>query len=202
MTEIPTVAPPDPNPRTPKNQIPKGACDCHFHVFDGPSRQIPERSYSAPTAALDDYRVVQTALGLDRSVIVQPSIYGLDNRTTLQSLPDDGSMKAVVVVNDQTSQDELTTLAQNGAVGARVNMLFSNGARVDSLAAFAGKLSDIGWHLQILTDVATQPDLMQSVTSLAVPVVFDHMGHVQTHNGINDPGFQSLLKALDSGKSG
>ena len=74
MTEIPTVAPPDPNPRTPKNQIPKGACDCHFHVFDGPSRQISERSYSAPAAALDDYRIVQTALGLDRSVIVQPSI--------------------------------------------------------------------------------------------------------------------------------
>ncbi|MEM8978072.1 MAG: amidohydrolase family protein [Pseudomonadota bacterium] len=199
MSQISFVAPPDPEPRTPKAPIPAGACDCHFHVFDGPSPQIAERSYSAPSAPLSAYRVLQAALDLDRAVIVQPSIFGTDNRTTMQSMPTDGSVKAIVVFNDQTRLSDLQAMSAQGAVGARLNMLFSSGIRAENLTKLASVLADIGWHLQILTDVSAQPDLMQRVTDLPVPVVFDHMGHVPTVRGVNDPGFQALLRAVECG---
>lgn len=142
---------------------------------------------------------MQTALGLNRSIIVQPSIYGVDNRTTLQSLPADGSMKAIVVLAEETRRTELSWMANKGAVGARINMLFSSGTRADNIVSLAGTLAEFGWHLQVLADVSVQPDLMQLVTDLPVPVVFDHMGHVQAKQGVSDQGFQALLNSLDSG---
>lgn len=200
MMKPPNIAPPNPKPKTPKSNIPGGSCDCHFHVFDGPSRQIATRSYSTQPAKLEAYRSVQTTLGLDRAVIVQPSIYGIDNRTTLHSIPNDGSMKAVIVVNDRISRNDLSAFAKEGAVGARVNMLFSSGAHTADLLGLAEKLADIGWHLQILTDVSEQAELLQDLINLPVPVVLDHMGHVPTSKGVDDAGFQALLASLDSGK--
>ncbi|MEM9270021.1 MAG: amidohydrolase family protein, partial [Pseudomonadota bacterium] len=190
MTSPPFVTPPDPNPKTPKYSIPAGACDCHFHVFDGPSPPIASRSYSAHAAPLSAYRSVQKTLGLDRSVIVQPSIYGTDNRTTMNAVSQDGSMKAIVVVGDQTRKEDLKALAARGAVGARLNLMFSQAARVEMLFSLTSAMADLGWHIQILADVSKTPDLMPLVRTLPVPVVFDHMGHVQARSGVDDPGFQ------------
>lgn len=199
MSEPPLCAAPDPHPRKPENTAPPGACDCHFHVFDEPSPQIPDRKYTAPTAPLTAYRKMQSVLGLDRAVIVQPSIYGTDNRTTMLSMPDDGSMKAIVVVDENTDAGDLQKLADNGAVGARFNVLFSNQARTDGLATLAHRMADLCWHLQVLTDVSAQSNLLEILSDLPVPVVFDHMGHVPTEKGVEDPGFQTLLRLLDSG---
>ena len=200
MTQPPLCAPPDPDPRPPAREIPRGACDCHLHIIDGPSVQISERSYTSPEAPLAAYRKVQAALGLDRAVIVQPSIFGTDNRTTLGSLPEDGSMRAVVVVDADLKADHLLALANRGAVGVRVNRLFSSNARTEDLTGLTRLLADCGMHLQMLTDVSLMPDLAAFVASLPVPVVFDHLGHVPVEKGINDPGFQTLLKLLETGK--
>lgn len=190
---------PDPRPRRPNNTIPPGACDCHFHIFDEPSPQVAERSYTAPTASTGAYRALQQTLGLERAVIVQPSIYGTDNRTTLQSMPEDGSMRAVVVVDDDASVAELKALAAQGAVGVRINMLFASNAQLQELSGLTAKMADLGWHLQVLADVSALPDLAGFVAGLPVPVVFDHMGHVPVSKGVHDAGFQTLLGLLDGG---
>ena len=201
MTAPSLCASPDPNPRSPKHPIPEGACDCHFHVFDAPSPQVAERSYTAPTASLSAFRHLQSTLGVQRSVIVQPSIYGTDNRTTLQSMPADGSMRAIVVVDDDASIQDLKDYADAGAVGIRVNMLFSSNARLAELSKLASRVADLGWHIQVLADVSTMEELPQFLEALPCPVVFDHMGHVNVQKGVEDPGFQSLLRYLESGKA-
>ena len=68
-----------------QRSIPDGACDCHFHVFDSPSKQVVERSYTAPDAEVAEYMCLRAVLGLTRGVLVQPSVYGLDNQTTLKA---------------------------------------------------------------------------------------------------------------------
>jgi len=109
-------------------------------------------------------------------------------------------MKAVLVVIDRTSRDDLKALADKGAAGARVSMLFSSGTRADELALLTGNGADLGWHSTILADVPAQLGLTHWVSGLSVPVVFDHMGQVEASKGVNSPGFQALLKSLDSGK--
>ena len=197
----PLCAAPDPAPRAPQFALPDGACDCHFHIFDGPSPQVAERSYTAPPAPLDALRHLHRTLGISRSVIVQPSVYGTDNRTTLETCAADPAMKAIVVIDQDTPADTLAAHRSRGAVGCRINMLFTSNARVDSLAALAARIADQGWHLQLLCDVSRLGDRMDQFAALPVPVVFDHFGHLQAIKGVNDPGFQALLLLLGAGKA-
>src|SRR5262249_34552988 len=57
--------------------VPRGACDCHVHVFD-PARfpYFSGRVYTPPEAAAEDLLALQRDLHFDRVVIVQPSVYG------------------------------------------------------------------------------------------------------------------------------
>ncbi|MCY4333388.1 MAG: amidohydrolase family protein [Litoreibacter sp.] len=200
MTEPPLCAPPLPACSAPKNALPAGACDCHFHVFAPPSGQVPGRSYTAAPAPLSAYRALQTTLGLSRSVIVQPSVYGTDNRTMLEAQVGDPNMRAVVVVDAGTPVSELQRMAKLGAVGARANLLFSSGAEVEDLDRLTRHFADLGWHLQVLADVARLPDLENLINRLPVPVVFDHMGHVPAGAALSEPRFKTLLKLLERDK--
>lgn len=138
-------------------------------------------------------------LGFKRSVVVQPSIYGTDNRTTLSASASDASIKAIVVVDDTASLNDLRKLKEAGAVGCRVNLLFQSNTQVDNLRSLAHKAAELDWHLQFLVDVSNFERLETTVKSLGVPVVFDHMGHLPVHKGINDPGFKQLLRLLGDG---
>ena len=42
---------------------------------------------------------LRDVLGLTRGVLVQPSVYGLDNQTTLRSAAEIPNVKSVVVIN-------------------------------------------------------------------------------------------------------
>ena len=200
MTKTPPVCTaPDPHPRTPHFTVPANSCDCHFHIFDGPSPQVPERSYTASPAPESAFQHLQHTLGLTRSVIVQPSVYGTDNRTTMNACIADPAMKAIVVVDEDTPQSVLAAYREQGAVGCRVNMLFGSNARIDSLAGLAARIADHDWHLQILGDVSSLHDSMDDLAKLPVPVVFDHFGHMSAVKGVNDPGFTALLRLLGEG---
>jgi predicted TIM-barrel fold metal-dependent hydrolase len=192
---------PDRNPKIPINFTPKGACDCHFHVFDGPSVQVADRSYSAPSAPLSADRNVQKKLSLDRAVIVQPSVYGTDNSTTMAAVTDKSQMKAVVVVPDDVTSKDLKNLNKAGAVGTRLNLLFTGGGRRQDLISSASKLADFDWHMQVLADVSQAEELMPALQKLPVPIVFDHFGHSASELGVNNTGFQSLLRMVDDGKT-
>jgi 2-pyrone-4,6-dicarboxylate lactonase len=82
VPQAPTIAGPNPDPRRPRVKFPAGACDCHAHVF-GPQQQYPfapNRGYVPPEASIDGYVRMLRTIGCERAVIVQPSVYGTDNR--------------------------------------------------------------------------------------------------------------------------
>lgn len=180
--------------------LPSGACDCHAHVFNTDSQLEQSRVYTPPEAPFAAYQHMLRALGLSRGVIVQPSVYGTDNRATLTAVAEGGKeFRAVVVVDDDVKLAELHQLHDQGARGARVNALFQSDAQLDDVQRLARTLSDANWHLQMLTDVSTFEDLEAVIRALPVPVVFDHFGHIPTHFGINHPGFQALLRLVGEG---
>ncbi len=179
--------------------LPDNSCDCHFHIFDEPSPQVFPRTYTAPAAPLKDLVNLHDTLGVTRSVVVQPSIYGTDNRTTLSAVQSTSTTKAIAVVDDSVSLAELKELTEAGVVGCRVNLLFQSNTAPINLRVLSRKISAVGWHLQILADVSTFPDLEKTVRSLRVPVVLDHMGHMVSQKSVKDPGFQQLLRLLGDG---
>ncbi|WP_315983349.1 amidohydrolase family protein [Aliamphritea spongicola] len=73
--------------------------------------------------------------------------------------------------------------------------------QISNLKSLAAKLAELGWHLQLLIDVSQFADLYSALTDLPVPTVFDHMGHMPVQQGINQPGFQAMLRLISEGKS-
>jgi len=200
---IPSCAAADPNPKKPDLPPPAGSCDCHAHIF-GPESLYPymsNRSYTPPDALLSSYMALLNTLGLDRSVIVQPSVYGTDNRVTLDAIKREGeNFRGVVVVDENVTSEELTRMHEIGVRGVRLNLLFKGGMSLSAVCQIADRIKTFGWHLQFLVDVSTFPE-HDTLKKLPVDIVFDHMGHLPTSKGVNDPGFVTLLNMLDSGKA-
>ena len=72
-----------------------------------------------PDGLLADYRKVQERLGLERTVIVQPSAYGIDNTCTLEAMAKLGdNARSVVVVDTMVTNAELEELTGSVWPGA------------------------------------------------------------------------------------
>lgn len=197
---IPVCAPAQQHIEAPDFAMPANACDCHAHVF-GTTECYPlvdNRVYTPPPASLEQYHHLLKTLGFSRGVIVQPSVYGTDNRATLDAVAQNPEhLRAVVVVDDHVELNTLKTLHEQGARGARVNLVFRSNAALNHLKTLANILADMGWHMQMLVDVSQFDDLYNFVKALPVPVVFDHMGHIPTHKGIDQTGFQQMRRLLE-----
>jgi 2-pyrone-4,6-dicarboxylate lactonase len=199
---IPECEGPRPFKRPPRNPLPAGTVDCHFHVF-GPAGRwpyAPDRSYTPPDSSLADYEKLADTFGITRAVIVQPSPYGMDNQRSLEAMAQSRlPMRAVLVLNTDVSDNELIEYNLLGVRGVRINLLFGAGLAITAADALANRIRDLGWHLQFLADVSAIEDLPTLVRRLRVPVVFDHLGHVPTYKGVNDAGFQNLLALVREG---
>lgn len=207
MTEsIPVCAAADPNPRPPGFEMPPGATDCHAHVFGPADRYgyVPERNYTPPDATVAAYRSLHATLGIERGVLVQPSVYGTDNEAMLDALASlrgaGLDYRGVAVVDGGVADAELDRLSAAGVCGVRMNLLFGGGVGWSAARGMARRLAERGWHLQCLIDVSQYEDLEARLAQIPVPVVIDHMGHVAADRALSTPGFQVLLRQVGSGK--
>ena len=76
------------NPRKPSYVLPPGAVDAHCHVF-GPGDVFPyapERKYTPVDAPKEKLFALRDFLGFERSVIVQATCHGADNRALVDAL--------------------------------------------------------------------------------------------------------------------
>ena len=190
----------------PAGALPPGACDCHVHVFGRPSRYplAAGRAYTPPEASFRSYQAVMRGLGLTRAVLVQPSVYGTDNRAMLDAMRHGGpAVRGVAVIGapDDCGVDDLAALDAAGVRGVRMNTLFPGPEGTDDLDELAARIAPFGWHLQVLIDVAETTGLAKRLGSLPVATVIDHLGHMPASLGRDHPGFQDLLALLREGRS-
>jgi predicted TIM-barrel fold metal-dependent hydrolase len=136
-----------------------------------------------------------SALGMDRAVIVQPSVYGTDNRCTHDAVAvARGKRRGVAVVDANTNMQELRRLHDAGFRGVRINLLFKGGGlAMEILEQVARLIAPLGWHVQLLIDGRDLPELAPRLRRLPVPFVIDHMGHMPVELGLAHPAFKTLL---------
>ncbi len=200
---IPICDGPDPAPRKPRLKAPPGAIDCHAHIFGPVARYpfSPKRLFTPPDVTLAQYRALLATLGIERAVLVTPSVYGMDNERQLDTLNEmQGRWRGVAVVSTDVSGAELQRLHAGGFRGVRVNLFAKSGLLLDDLESIAARVAGFGWHVQLHADARNLAELAPRLRKLPVDVVFDHMGHVPAAAGVDHPGFQALLGLMGEGK--
>ncbi|CAN5713785.1 amidohydrolase [soil metagenome] len=181
--------------------------DCHAHVF-GPYDKYPlaaDRSYTPPEAVQADYAAMLARHGMSHGVLVHPSAYGAEHSLLLDTLAAMPNARVVVVVQPDT-MPTLKGLRDRGVRAARYShrsgagVNFAGSASWDDLLAMSGTLADAGLHAELWTDCKALPAIATRLKEFPFPVVIDHMGGFDVHAGIDEPGFQTLLSLLGSGK--
>lgn len=178
-----------------------GACDCHMHIYD--PRFTPQKPGSIPQrqATVADYRKVRERLGLERTVIVQPTGYGTDNSCTLDAMRQLGeSARGVAVVAPGVEDAELERLTSAGIRGLRY-VLFSHGTlKIDTLTDMAARVATFGWNinLQLVGEDLAQHEAV--LAKLPCDLVIDHIGRFTAPVDEKTPGVQTMHRLLDAGR--
>ncbi len=185
-----------------------GACDCHVHIFGDPGKfpMSPARTYSPGTALVPELRDLHRTLGISRVVIVQPSVYGTDNSCTLDGIKHFGAnARGVAVIDEETAPGELDRMSKAGIRGIRVNLGTAGVSdpevgrrRVEAAIKMIGKR---GWHIQVYAQLPMIEAIYPLVRDAPMPFVFDHFGGAQAAKGLSQPGWESLLKLVGTGRA-
>ena len=190
-------------PRTPRLRLPTGACDAHVHVF-GPPEQFaynPLRQITPVAAPRDTLYALHRTLGIDRCVIVQSMVHGMDNSVVEDAIAHgEGRYLGVALVPADVPDAELARLAAAGMRGVRFNFMrhLGAGADVREVLALTPRLAAHGLHLQVHFESALVHELGPWLVQSEVPVVIDHMGRVDARLGAQHEDFQALMRLLDT----
>ncbi len=141
------------------------------------------------------------AVGFARAVIVQSGVHGTDNRVLVDAIAQSGGrLKGVALIDESFSDSALERLAKAGVRGFRANLVAKLGVQFDGAKRLAHRVARLGWHVQLLLDVENFPDLDRVLADFPVEVVVDHMGRPDPQHGVDAPGFQALVRFLQSGR--
>ena len=110
---------PDPNPQQPRFKAPQRATDTHFHILGPPTSYpyVEEREYTPPDALPSACRRLFDTLGIQRAVLIQPSVYGEDNTCMMESARQLGVPARMIVVVPFSTPDNVDEAARQLSAG-------------------------------------------------------------------------------------
>jgi predicted TIM-barrel fold metal-dependent hydrolase len=186
------------NRRKPAFTLPPGSCDAHCHVF-GPAARFPYapgRRYTPEDAPKQALFALHRHLGVARTVIVQASCHGADNRAMLDAIASDPArIRGVAIVDADTPPGDYAMLHEGGVRGVRFNFVRHLGGAPD-MAFFrrvVTRVKPLGWHVVLHMDASDIVPLSDMMRSLPLPFVIDHMGRVPAKDGVGQAPLRALL---------
>ncbi|MEG0247722.1 MAG: amidohydrolase family protein, partial [Pseudomonas sp.] len=181
--------------------------DCHNHLFD-PARfpYHPDAPYAPcgqEVATLEQFNRVMDAYGVQHALLVGPnSGYHTDNRCLLHALAaGQGRFKGVAVVERDITLDALAALQAQGVVGVAFNPALYGVASLEAVDGVFGKLAELGLFAQIQVCEDQLLALRGLLERTSARLLIDHCGRPEVSAGIQQPGFQALLRLAGSGRA-
>ena len=188
--------------------MPAGACDCHTHIHGDPEKFpfFAGRVYTPDMALTDEMASLHKALGIQRVVIVTPSVYGTDNSATLWGMKARGAdARGVAVIDEKTPDGELEVMGRAGVCGIRLN-LATGGTNDPNVArqrfnSAVGRVKSRQWHVQLNTTLEVISAIKDTLAASPVPVVIDHYGGARETLGSEQAGFRDLVDLVRGGST-
>ncbi|MCB2405626.1 amidohydrolase family protein [Rhizobium ruizarguesonis] len=197
--EAPLCLPRRPLTRLPRAALPEGTIDTHFHVFRAGARFNTPRSYTPDIATITDWIEFSGSLGIARGVLVQPSVYGLDNRVLLEALaayPD--RLRGIVVIDPETAETEIERLDRLGVRGVRINTRNKGGLPLAAARTLAESIAPLGWSLQLQINPEQLPDIAATLSGIRLPIAIDHLGFIPLATETRSRHVDALRRLMDA----
>jgi predicted TIM-barrel fold metal-dependent hydrolase len=186
--------------------VPSGPLvDTHFHLY---TRDMPLTDWAwhhpPADASAEDFLGVMDAHGVGFGVVAAASLYGDYNDYTIRSCRKHKRLRGTAFIRPETGMDTLERMQRDGIVGIR--LFFRRVPNPPDLRSAEYRLllrrvRDLGWHVHTLVGSPMLPDIIAAMEEAGVNLVIDHMGHPDPEAGVNCPGFQAMLAAIERGRT-
>jgi predicted TIM-barrel fold metal-dependent hydrolase len=187
--------------------LPKNSCDAHLHVFGDATRYPvgnPHALYQPPRdCTFDAMQALHDAMGIERAVLVQPTIYGSDHsllHDILKAAPKD-RYRGVAIVNDSVTDAELARLHGVGVRGARFNFGgdFKLAPSVESFRRTLARVREIGWFVKVFGFGDDFLSVEAELRRIEIAAVIDHLAGPDVRRGTSAPVIRLMLDLLKNG---
>jgi predicted TIM-barrel fold metal-dependent hydrolase len=195
--------PPNPNPKRPRLIAPPGSWDTHFHLF-GPPHRFPYdegRRYSPPTAPLEHWLSVFSAIGIERGLIVTPSVHDRDPAVTLDAIQRaDGRLRGMVRADSRMTKDDARRLHAGGIRGIRFPFSKVTRRKFDEreLHANLSIIDSLPWVTEFQIDGQGLLEHADLIGSIQRPTIIDHgaIADIDLEDGLDQPLLRTFLDLL------
>ncbi|SDA96526.1 amidohydrolase family protein [Sinorhizobium sp. NFACC03] len=188
--------------RPPEPRLPKGTVDAQMHMYLPGFPSLPGGPPLPPEPLPDvtAYRGLMDWLGIDRVIITQGNAHQRDNANTLASVAAMGAAARAVVVMDETTSDaDMRALSASGAVGARIMDLPGGAVGLDALEAVDARAHAADWMIAVQFDGNRILDHLPRLERIRSRWVLDHHGKFFAGVDPDGPEIAALLKLIDRG---
>ncbi len=187
--------------RKPALKAPPGTCDTHMHIYEPHYPARPEVA-KPPVATVPEYSALRERLGIARTVVVQPNAYGADNRCTLAAMQALGAgARGIAVVNVDVADAELERLTKAGIRAIRFMLLPGGPLSWDVFDRLTARVHEFGWNVNLQIDGRTFAEREAQVGRVRGDLVVDHIGKFLEPVRTDHPGFKTVLKLLENGRT-
>jgi 2-pyrone-4,6-dicarboxylate lactonase len=189
------------NPRKPDYVLPAGAVDAHCHVFGpgGVFPYAPERKYTPVDAPKEKLFALRDFLGFERTVIVQATCHGADNRALVDALLAAGDRaRGVATIRPGITKSELADMHAAGVRGVRFNFVrrLADPKPDEYYRNLVDLIAELGWHIVVYFEPADLAERWHLFTSLPTVIVVDHMGRPDVTQPVDGPGFALFQRLM------
>lgn len=173
--------------------------DTHVHVFDAAAPVQPGH-YQPAHRPIESIEAEAVHLGVGHLVLVQPSVYGTDNRVLLHALEQScGRHRGVVVLDADVSDAALSAMHALGVRGVRFNLVSPLGNSPNALHTLAPRLHALGWHVQWYANADQLAHIADVHAQNGLPCVLDHLAGMHADIASSDPAWQALATLASQG---
>jgi predicted TIM-barrel fold metal-dependent hydrolase len=138
-------------------------------------------------------------IDIERAVVVQPSVHGLDNSAALDAIAKAGGrFRGVARIDEKTPKSELQKLHDGGIRGIRFNLLDRPRGNVKPavLDRCVEHIVEFDWSVDLHIDPKNLLEQEKRIREMPIPAVIDHIARIKPAEGLKQPAFELLLDLI------
>jgi predicted TIM-barrel fold metal-dependent hydrolase len=182
--------------------------DTHCHLFDPINfpyaRDVAYRPQGQEIGSQAYFEQLMDCFNVRHAVLVEPnSGYNGDNRCLLHALDTGrGRFKGIAVVPADIRGEALDALRLRGVIGVAFNVAMYGVDHYAGIVPLLRLLAELGLWAQFQVEGNQLLELLPMIERVpGVRLVFDHHGRPVVAQGIDQPGFQTLLALGREGRA-